>query len=125
MWNLVRANWGDFTMAGVASPSGALVSYSGAIALGSTTETISDTSLVGYIDNTFYQDVDYIFNGAVANFGSTGIRAMTIQPLHSSNQNFASSSQYQMVFSPPIPKTNLQTLTLRFRLGWNRAANSE
>jgi len=120
-YELVRGNWTSFTNGAIAAPSGTLVNVTGSMSQGGTTSACSAVNLQGYVDNTFYRDIEFVFNPSVANFGSAGIKTVKLQPVMISNQNIAGGdSTYQLEFTPPIPKTNTNTLTLRFRMGWGR-----
>lgn len=122
IYEFVRGRWTTHTNGAIASPSGSLVSVSQSIALGGTVSACSSVNLQGYVDNTFYRDVEFVFNPSVANFGTTGVRALKLQPVMASNLNpIGGDSHYQMTFTPPIPKTNLNQLTLRFRFSWDRS----
>jgi hypothetical protein len=121
-YEFTRGKWTTQLLSAIASPSGALVDPTGTISQGGTTSQCSSVNLLGYVDNTFYRDVEFVFNPSVANFGTTGIRSIKIQPIAAANLNSTlGDATYQMSFTPPVPKTNLNTLTLRFRFGWGRS----
>lgn len=121
-YEILRGQWNTSTLGAISSPSGTLVNPTGTISLGGSTSNCSSTTPTGYVDNTFYRDIDFVFNPSTGNHGTTGIRAMKIQPIARTNTNtIGGDAHYQMTFSPPIPKTNVNQFTLRLRFGWSRS----
>jgi hypothetical protein len=122
IYELFRRTWGSATGYYQCSPSGTLVSPTGSISL-TTPAQASTVTRQTYVNGNYYIDIDAIWNPSDANFGSTGIRALRFKAAGAGNVNIVYN--YQMVFTPNIPKINTQRLTLRFRYGWTRQATSE
>lgn len=121
LYNFFGANWSTFIGAGRVSPSGSLVNVTGSMAQGGTTSTATEVTPQFYVDDTFYRDVIVRFDPNLANYGTTGIKTLTYTPLMQfGGFQGGQTAQYQVEFSPNIPKTNLLTLSLTFRLGWGR-----
>lgn len=116
--------WGAARQFGGASPSGNLVAATGTLAL-TPVELCDTVNAIGYVNGNYYRDIDYIWEPATANFGSTGIRMMRIRGIGDNGNTLPLFWTHQVLFTPNIPKTNLQRLTLRFRFGWTRSATSE
>lgn len=67
-----------------------------------------------YVSGSFYRDVSVVYNVNTANF-TTGIGSLAFAP------GIASASPcFQMSFDPKIPKDNLETLTITYRISWGR-----
>lgn len=117
-------SWGSTRQFGGASPSGNLVAVTGTLSL-TNVDPCDTVTAQTYVNGNYYRDVDYIWEPASANFGSTGIRMLRIRGIGNNGNANPSFWTHQIQFTPNIPKTNLQRLTLRFRFGWTRSATSE
>ena len=115
--------WGGSTLFAGASPSGNLVSATGTLSL-SPVNNCSSINALAYVNGNYFRDIDCIWEPDNANFGSTGIRMLRIRNTGTGNST-PSFWTHQVLFTPNIPKNNLQRLTLRFRFGWTRSTTSE
>lgn len=66
-----------------------------------------------YLLDTFYRDFSFKIGVNKANYGEAGIRSI-------SWQMSSGLGKHQMQFTPPIMKTNENTLTLKLRYSWSR-----
>jgi hypothetical protein len=107
--------WGQITT----SSGGVITSYDSTSVLGAitgepsgTSESSGSSTVASYSTGTFYRDSTLTLSPSQGNL-SGGIGAMLF--------NYSQGGfKYQFSFSPPIPKTNTETLTLTARLSWGR-----
>jgi len=93
--------------------TGNFVAYSGEIgdissSPAGTTSNSTSVTTDDYVAGDYYVDHNITFGPTAANF-SGGIGAVTL----------SGTSKYQIGFSPYVPKTSLQTLTLKIRHSWS------
>jgi len=94
-----------------ADSNGTLVAFPGTHPTTSGAAATSTTAS-SYVDGTFYRDITSVWDPGVANFG--------IGKIFSYAKSGGHSYLFATAFSPVIPKTSLQRLTMNSRWTWGR-----
>lgn len=96
----------------IADSSQALNAFPGTHPTGTTVVSTSTTA-AAYVDGTFYRDITSVWDPGVANFGIGKIFSY-------SRGSGGHSHLFATQFTPVIPKTNVQRLTMNTRWTWGR-----